>query len=77
MKKLILSLTIIASTTFIFANNTTPVGKSDKKEETKEKVTIKKNNTQSLASPNDFFLCLALSTVDPTIAPSCYLLLLN
>ena len=92
MKKLILSLTIIASTTFIFANNTTPVGKSDKKEEkteklilktektlkeeTKEKVIIKKNNTQSLAN-TDFLLCLALSTVDPTIGPSCYLLLLN
>lgn len=93
MKKSILSLCIFASTTFIFANNTTPTEKSDKKEEkteklilktekttkeeAKEKVTIKKNNTQSLANPNDFLLCLALSTVDPTIGPSCYLLLLN
>lgn len=93
MKKLIFALSIIASTTFLFANNTTPVGKSDKKEEkteklilktekttkeeAKEKITIKKNNTQSLANPNDFLLCLALSTVDITIGPYCYLLLLN
>ena len=91
MKKTFFIFSLLLASGLCFANNSEPIEKtkeSIKKEKTilktdkstffndnSQKKILIKRKAQQESDYTNFVMCIIISQIDPTIAPSCYLLL--